>query len=30
MNMKRLSDDEMMEYYSKLISELGGKVSAYY
>lgn len=30
MNMKRLSDDEMIEYYSKLISELGGKVSAYY
>lgn len=30
MNMQRLSDDEMIEYYSKLISELGGKVSAYY
>ncbi len=30
MGMNRLSDDEMIEYYSKLISELGGKVSAYY
>jgi inosine/xanthosine triphosphate pyrophosphatase family protein len=30
MGMDRLSDDEMINYYSKLISELGGKVSAYY
>lgn len=30
MNMHRLSDDEMIKYYSELIGELGGKVSAYY
>ena len=30
MNMHRLSDDEMIEYYSKLVRNLGGKVSAYY
>ena len=30
MNMDRLSDEEMIEYYSKLIAELGGKVTAYY
>ena len=30
MGMNRLSDDEMIEYYSKLVSELGGKASAYY
>ena len=30
MNMQRLSEDEMVEYYSKLIRALGGKVSAYY
>lgn len=30
MNKHRLSDEEMIEYYSKLIGELGGKVSAYY
>lgn len=30
MNMPRLSDEEMIEYYSGLIGELGGKVSAYY
>jgi inosine/xanthosine triphosphate pyrophosphatase family protein len=30
MNMHRLSDEEMIEYYSKLIGQLGGKVSAYY
>lgn len=30
MGMNRLSDDEMIEYYSKLVSEFGGKVSAYY
>ena len=28
--MNRLSDEEMIEYYSNLIGELGGKVSAYY
>lgn len=26
----RLTDEEMIDYYSKLIGELGGKVSAYY
>lgn len=30
MNMDRLSDEEMIDYYSKLIAELGGKVTAYY
>ena len=30
MRMNRLSDEEMIEYYSNLIGELGGKVSAYY
>lgn len=30
MHMPRLSDEEMITYYSGLISELGGKVSAYY
>ena len=30
MGMNRLSDEEMIEYYSNLIGELGGKVSAYY
>ena len=30
MNMHRLSDDEMIKYYSELIGELGGNVSAYY
>lgn len=30
MGMNRLSDEEMIDYYSRLISELGGKVSAYY
>lgn len=30
MQMDRLSDEEMIDYYSKLIGELGGKVSAYY
>ncbi|WP_455720304.1 non-canonical purine NTP pyrophosphatase [Agathobacter sp.] len=30
MGMDRLSDEEMIDYYSKLIGELGGKVSAYY
>ena len=29
-NGKRLNDEEMIEYYSNLIGELGGKVSAYY
>ncbi len=27
---KRLDDEEMIEYYSKLIKSLGGKVSAFY
>ena len=27
---KRLNDDEMIEYYAKLISSLGGKVTAFY
>ena len=27
---KRLSDDEMIEYYSNLIESLGGRVTAYY
>lgn len=30
MNMQRLSDEQMIDYYSKLIKELGGKVSAFY
>ena len=30
MNMDRLSDEEMIDYYSKLIAGLGGKVTAYY
>ena len=30
MQMDRLSDEEMIDYYSKLIDALGGKVSAYY
>ena len=30
MNTDRLSDEEMINYYSKLIAELGGKVTAYY
>lgn len=30
MGMSRLSDEEMIEYYSNLIAKLGGKVSAYY
>lgn len=30
LNMDRLSDEEMIDYYSKLITELGGKVTAYY
>lgn len=30
MGMERLSDEEMIEYYSKLVERLGGKVSAYY
>ena len=30
MNMNRLSDEEMIAYYSKLITKLGGKVTAYY
>ena len=30
MNMHRLSDEEMIEYYTKLIGKLGGKVSAFY
>lgn len=30
MGMKRLSDEEMIEYYSKLVASLGGKVLAYY
>lgn len=28
--MNRLSDEEMIAYYSKLIAKLGGKVTAYY
>ena len=27
---KRLSDDEMIEYYSSLVESLGGRVTAYY
>lgn len=30
MQMDRLSDEEMIDYYSRLIGTLGGKVSAYY
>ena len=30
MGQNRLSDEEMIEYYSRLIKSLGGKVSAYY
>ena len=30
MNGHRLTDEEMIDYYSSLISSLGGKVSAYY
>ena len=30
LGMSRLSDEEMIDYYSRLIWELGGKVSAYY
>ena len=30
MQMDRLSDEEMIDYYSKLIAGLGGKVTAYY
>ena len=30
MDMHRLSDEEMIEYYTKLIGKLGGKVSAFY
>ena len=30
MNRDRLSDEEMIDYYSKLITGLGGKVTAYY
>ncbi len=30
MGMKRLSDEEMIDYYSKLVVSLGGKVLAYY
>lgn len=30
MGMERLSDEEMINYYSKLVSDLGGKVSVYY
>lgn len=30
MQRDRLSDEEMIDYYSTLIGELGGKVSAYY
>lgn len=30
MQMDRLSDEEMIDYYSKLIDTLGGKVSVYY
>lgn len=30
MQMDRLSDEEMIDYYSNLIDTLGGKVSAYY
>ena len=29
-NSDRLNDDEMIEYYSKLVKSLGGKVSAFY
>lgn len=28
--IKRLDDDEMIEYYSNLVSSLGGKVNAFY
>lgn len=30
MQMERLTDEEMIDYYSRLIGTLGGKVSAYY
>ena len=30
MNSHRLTDEEMIDYYSSLISSLGGKVRAYY
>lgn len=30
MGMERLSDEEMIKYYSKLVSDLRGKVSVYY
>ena len=30
MQMDRLSDEEMIDYYSRLIGTLGGEVSAYY
>lgn len=30
MHRERLSDEEMIDYYSKLIAALGGKVTAYY
>ena len=30
MKMQRLSDEQMLESYSKLIKELGGRVSAFY
>ena len=30
LGMSRLSDEEMIDYYSRLIWKLGGKVSAYY
>ena len=30
MGMERLTDEEMIQYYSKLVAGLGGKVSAYY
>lgn len=30
MSKKRLNDEEMIDYYSSLISSLGGEISAYY
>lgn len=30
LNSCRLSDEEMIDYYTKLVSELGGKVTAFY
>ena len=30
MQMERLTDEEMIDYYSRLIGTLGGEVSAYY